>query len=121
MSKIQRFDIWITDMNPGKGTEPGKIRPVVIVQSDILHKLDHISTIICPISSQIKGISTLRIAIEASKINRLKKDSSVLADQIKAIDLSRLIEKIGTLEQEYHAKLQTALSLILDLEIQQHP
>ncbi len=116
MSRLQKFDIWITDMNPGKGAEPGKIRPVVIVQSNILHKSDHISTIICPISSQIKGVNRLRISIPASKTNGLKKDSSILTDQIKAIDLSRLIEKIGVLEEERHVDVQEALALILDLE-----
>jgi mRNA interferase MazF len=105
-------------MNPGKGSEPGKIRPVIIVQSNILHKLDHISTIICPISSQIKGISMLRIPVPATTTNGLEKDSSILTDQIRAIDLSRLIEKIGVLEIEHHAKVQKAIALIFDLEIQ---
>jgi mRNA interferase MazF len=112
---INKFEIWISDMNPGLGTEPGKIRPVLIVQSDILHKSGHISTIICPISSQKRGISTLRINVKESKINGLTKPSLIVIDQIKAVDFSRLKEKIGILELEYHQQVKEALALILDL------
>jgi len=116
MSKLVKFDIWVTDMNPGKGTEPGKIRPVLIVQSNILHKLGHFSTIVCPISSQKRDITILRIPVKASEKNGLKNASSVLADQMTAIDLSRLKERIGFLEEEYHENVQGALALLLDLE-----
>ncbi len=116
MSRLEKFDIWITDMNPGKGTELGKIRPVVIIQSNILHKLGHFSTIVCPISSQKRDVTTLRIHVKASEKNGLKNASSVLVDQVTAIDLSRLIEKIGFLEEEYHANVQETLALLLDLE-----
>jgi len=50
--KIKQFDIWLADLNPKKGTEPGKIRPVVIVQTDLLNET-HLSTIICPITINV--------------------------------------------------------------------
>ncbi len=112
---INKFEIWISDMNPGMGTEPGKIRPVLIVQSDTLHQLGHISTIVCPISSQKRGISKLRIAVEQSAYNGLQKPSSVVIDQIKAVDFLRLKNKIGELEDKYHEPVKTALKLILDI------
>ena len=43
--KIKQFEIWTADLNPQIGTEPGKIRPVLIVQTDLLNSL-HPSTII---------------------------------------------------------------------------
>ncbi len=112
MNKINRFEIWVVDMN----AEPGKIRPVVVVQTDFLHKLNYPSTIICPISSQIKGISKIRIPIEPSDINGLKKSSSIVVDQIKAIDLSRLVEKIGVLDIDYRKILRQSIIDILDLD-----
>jgi mRNA interferase MazF len=99
MMNIKKYEIWIADLNPGLGTEPGKIRPVLIVQNDLLHQLNHISTIVCPISSQKRGISELRISVKESLSNGLKKPSSIVIDQIKAIDLSRLKEKIGVIEE----------------------
>ena len=36
--KAKQFEIWISDLNPTIGTETGKVRPVVIVQTDLLNK-----------------------------------------------------------------------------------
>ena len=44
-SMRRRGDIWTANLNPGKGTEPGKTRPVVIFQSQTLLDVDHPSTI----------------------------------------------------------------------------
>jgi mRNA interferase MazF len=51
--KIKQYEIWIADLNPRFGTETGKTRPVVIIQTDLLNK-HHPSTIICPITTNIK-------------------------------------------------------------------
>jgi len=103
-------------MNPAKGTEPRKIRPVVLVQSDFLHNNNYLSTIVCPISSLQEGVSKIRIPINPSLINGLKKKSSIIVDQITAVDLNRLHERIGYLEEEYRASLCESLIEILDLE-----
>lgn len=112
---LKRFDIWIADMNPPLGSEPGKIRPVVIVQSDILHHFNYPATIVCPISSQQKGVSKIRIPVVPSENNGLKRASSIITDQITAVDLSRLRERIGYLEVEYRQPLCKSLFDILDL------
>jgi mRNA interferase MazF len=44
--KVNQFDLWIADLNPRNGTEPGKIRPVLVVQSNLLNKV-HPSTLVC--------------------------------------------------------------------------
>lgn len=115
MANLKRFDIWIADMNPPYGAEPGKIRPVVIVQSDLLHQFQYPATIVCPISSQQKGVSKIRIPVKPTAINGLKKDSSVIVDQITAVDLRRLKERIGYLEVEYRQQICESLFEILDL------
>jgi mRNA interferase MazF len=116
MVKVSRFEIWIANMNPGFGTEPGKIRPVVIVQSNLLNKLGYPSTIVCPLSSQKAGVSLIRIPVAPSEENGLQKPSSVIVDQITGIDLSRLQTKIGVLEEPYRKQLQESIIDILDLE-----
>ncbi len=52
LMKFKQFDIWLTDLNPTVGTEPGKTRPVVIIQTNLLNET-HLSTIICPITTNI--------------------------------------------------------------------
>ena len=118
MNKVNRFEIWIVDLNPGRGAEPGKIRPVVVLQTDFLHKLNYPSTIVCPISSQQKGVSKIRIPINPSEENGLKKPSAIIVDQIKAIDLSRLVERIGVLDVPHRKVLCNSIIDILDLGVQ---
>ncbi len=56
--KIKQFEVWIADLNPGRGTESGKIRPVVIIQTDLLNSI-HPSTIICPITTNVQSESEI--------------------------------------------------------------
>src|SRR4030043_400169 len=59
--KIRKFHVYLADLNPRFGTEPGKIRPVVVLQTDLLNN-EHPSTVICPITTNvIKESSLLRI------------------------------------------------------------
>jgi len=118
MSNIfpKQYEIWIADLNPPTGSEPGKVRPVVIIQSDLLNKAGHSSTIACSISSQQKeGISFIRIAVESTADNGLLKKSYVLCDQIRAIDVSRLKGRIGILHEYDIERLNTSIKAILSL------
>ncbi len=61
--KFKQFDIWIADLEPQRGTETGKVRPVLIVQTNLLR--DHPSTVICPISTNVSPESEiLRVHIK---------------------------------------------------------
>ena len=110
--KIKQYDIWLADLKPSRGTEPGKTRPVIIVQTDLLNDT-HLSTLICPITTNVKPeIELLRVHL---KKNQLDKLSDVLVDQIRAIDNKRLITRLGQLSKEQQAKLQNNLRIVLDI------
>lgn len=110
--KIKQYDIWLADLNPSKGAEPGKTRPVVIVQTDLLNDT-HLSTLICPITTNIQSeIELLRVHL---KKNQLDKLSDVLVDQIRAIDNKRLLSKLGQLTKEQQSKLRDNLRIVLDI------
>jgi mRNA interferase MazF len=112
MKLIKQFDIWLANLNPAKGTEPGKIRPVVIIQSDLLNA-HHNSTVICPLTTKVQmQLSILRIH---STPNQLDKPSDILVDQVRAIDNKRLIEKAGELNKNQISNLKESLKIILDL------
>lgn len=116
MMNIKQFDIWIADLNPGKGTVPGKIRPVVVIQSNGLNKAKHPSTIICPVTSDMTIESKiLRLNIFCNSRNGLEKDSAVLVDQIRAVDNLKLLQHLGSLEEIYHEDLKSALIKVLAL------
>lgn len=109
--KIEQFDIWLANLNPSKGTEPGKTRPVVVVQTNLLNEL-HPSTIICPITTNVlPQIELLRVHLKKP----LDQPSDILVDQLRAIDNKRLILKLGKLNQDQVRKLKQNLAIVLDL------
>ena len=113
--KICRFEIWTADLNPRIGTEPGKIRPVLIIQTDLLNNL-HPSTVVCPLSTNvIKESEILRVHIN-KEIAGLLKASDVMIDQIRAIDNKRLIEKIGDLPAKLSKLVVENIKILLDIE-----
>jgi mRNA interferase MazF len=113
--QTKRFEIWIADLNPQIGTEPGKTRPVLVVQTNLLNKLPHPSTIICPITTNIqKEAEILRVHIKKGTAN-LNENCDVMIDQVRAIDNKRLIRKIGELPDNLSKQVIDNLSIILDL------
>ena len=110
--KIKQFDIWLANLNPSRGTEPGKTRPVVVVQTDLLNDT-HLSTLICPITTNVQPeIELLRVHLKKGQLDKL---SDILVDQIRAIDNTRFIEKIGQLTKDQKIKLRNNLRIVLDL------
>jgi mRNA interferase MazF len=110
--EYKQYDIWLADLNPTIGTEPGKTRPVVIIQTDLLNET-HLSTIVCPITTNVNPkTEILRIHLKRSQLPKL---SDVLVDQPRAIDNKRFIKKLGKLTTEQAAQLKENLKIVLDL------
>ncbi|MCU0471901.1 MAG: type II toxin-antitoxin system PemK/MazF family toxin [Bacteroidales bacterium] len=112
--KIKQFDIWIADLEQQRGTETGKVRSVLIVQTSLLK--DHPSSVICPITTNIVPESEiLRVHIKKGTAN-LKSDSDIMIDQIRAVDNRRLTHKVGELPRDLQLKVKENIKVILDLE-----
>jgi mRNA interferase MazF len=110
--EIKQYDIWLANLNPSKGTEAGKTRPVVIVQTDLLNSI-HLSTLICPVTTNVQPeLEYLRIHLDKGQLDQL---SDVLVDQIRAIDNARLISKLGRLTLAQQVKIKDNLRIMLDL------
>ena len=113
--KIKQFEIWIADLNPRIGTEAGKIRPVIVVQTDLLNR-EHPSTVICPITTNVKPDSEiLRVHLQKSKFG-LKEDCDIMIDQVRAIDNKRLLKKVGVVDSDTADKVRENLKIVLDLD-----
>ncbi len=108
----KQYDIWLADLNPTIGTEAGKTRPVVIIQTDLLNDT-HLSTIVCPITTNIKPeAEILRVHLKKRQLTKL---SDILVDQPRAIDNKRFIKKLGQLTKEQSHQLKENLKIVLDL------
>jgi mRNA interferase MazF len=113
---IKQYEIWIADLNPQIGTEPGKTRPILVIQTDLLNKIPHPSTLICPITTNVKKDSEiLRIHLKKGTAN-LHQDCDIMLDQIRAIDNSRLLNKVGQLPQDLINLVKENIVIVLDLD-----
>ena len=113
---IKQFEVWIADLNPKIGTEPGKTRPVLVVQTNLLNKVPHPSTIVCPVTTNIKkGSEILRVHLKKGMAN-LHQDCDIMIDQIRAIDNKRLVRKVGNLPTEFTEIVKENIQIIIDLE-----
>lgn len=113
--KAKQFEIWIADLNPTLGTEPEKVQPIIIVQTDLLNKY-HASSIIWPITTNVqKGSEILRVHLKKGS-SGLDEACDIMIDQVRAIDNKRLIKKVGSASQEITGKIKENMKIVLDLE-----
>ena len=113
--KARQFEIWIADLNPTIGTEPGKVRPVIIIQTDLLNK-HHPSSIICPITTNIRIESEiLRVHLKKGCCG-LSEGCDIMIDQIRAIDNKRMLKRIGIAPNDINLKIKDNLKILFDME-----
>ena len=112
---VRKYEVWLASLDPRFGTETGKTRPVLIVQTNILNKI-HPSTLICPITTNVNLESQiLRVHLKKGTA-KVKENCDVMIDQLRAIDNRRLIKKIGELPKEIAERVKENIKIILDLE-----
>ena len=112
---LERGEIWLANLNPRRGTEPGKSRPVLVIQAQALLDAGHPSTLVIPLTtSLVDEAEPLRIRVSAR--GRLGRDSDLLIDQLRAIDNKRLLEgPLTRLDSDSMRSVEHALLEVLDL------
>ena len=111
---FRRGDIHLAKLYPSKGHEVGKNRPVLILQTNLLNEIDHTTVIILPLSTVLVEDSyPLRFRI--SSRDKLEKDSEILCDQIRAVDINRIDgEHIASLTKQELLEIEQRVQIILD-------
>jgi mRNA interferase MazF len=111
-----RGDVWLANLTPRHGTEPGKTRAVLVVQAQALLSAGHPSTLVVPLTTKlVDDAEPLRVRVRATA--RLRRDSDLLMDQLRAIDNRRLVRgPMARLSRAVMARVDEALMEILDLE-----
>ncbi len=114
---FRKGEIYLAKLNPKKGNEVGKLRPILIYQTDILNDCEHPTTIILPISTiLIDNAYPLRYRI--TKRDKLEKTSDVLCDQIRALDNQRILEGLlAKLTYQEILEIDKQVKIILDIEV----
>jgi mRNA interferase MazF len=112
----ERGEVWLAHLNPRRGIEVGKTRPVLVVQAQALIDAGHPSTIIVPLTTNlIADAEPLRIRVSATQ--SLRHNSDLLIDQIRAIDNRRLVgAPLARLDDELMRCVANALREVLELD-----
>ena len=99
---VNRFDVYLVNLDPTVGSEIQKTRPCLIISPDEMNR--HIRTVIvAPMTSAGKDYPT-RVICQFKK-----KKGHIVLDQIRTIDKTRLINKLGTIDPETQLKVISVL------------
>lgn len=112
---MKRGEIWIGNLNPNRGAEIGKMRPVLIIQEDRLTDAGLPTLVVLPLTTQTRpALHHLRVPIGARE--RLQQDCQVMVDQPRTLDRDRFGEgPLTRLTSEELAQVNQALQVLLGL------
>ena len=88
---MRRGEVWLGNLNPNRGQEIGKIRPVLILQADFLLAAGEPTVIVLPLTTQVrKSKEPLHVTIPAR--DRLREACQVMPEQPRTLDRQRLLD-----------------------------
>jgi mRNA interferase MazF len=106
--------LYLADLNPRVGTEAGKVRPVLVVQTDLLNDAGHPSTWVLPCTTRLTGESLLRVVLPRG-IAGNRENCEVMVDQSRAIDNRRLVRRLKPLPRSILAEVTDKLRMLGEL------
>ena len=113
MERFVRGEVVVANLEPVKGSEQGGTRPVLIIQNDIGNEYST-TTIVAPLTSSVMKKEYPTNVFLLSSF--LKKDSTILLNQIRTIDKSRIVRKIGAVDNFIMNKVDRAIRVSLGLD-----
>lgn len=114
MVKIRRGSLYLADLNPRRGSEPGKVRPVLVIQTDLLNEAGHSSTWVLPCTRRLSGENVLRVLLPRG-IAGNRQECEVMIDQSRAIDNRRFVRALRALPRAILREVEEKLHSLADL------
>ena len=112
--RARRGVLYLADLSPRAGTEPGKVRPVLVVQTDLLNQAGHPSTWVLSCTTRLTGENLLRVVLPRG-IAGNREECEVMVDQSRAIDNRRLVRALRPLPKSILAEVVEKLRTLGDL------
>lgn len=112
--KVRRGALCLADLNPRLGSEPGKVRPVLVVQTDLLNVAEHPSTWVLPCTTRLTGENLLRVELPKG-IAGNREPCEIMIDQSRAIDNRRFVRVLGSLPRTILREVDEKLRRLGDL------
>jgi mRNA interferase MazF len=112
---IRQGHLYVVDFNPRVRTKPGKVRPAVVVQDDVINEAGYPSTIVVPTTTRLVDTDTpLRLRLHAGTAG-LERDSDALVAQLIAVANESFRKELGLLPSDIMTALNEKLRLVLGL------
>jgi len=111
---IRGGEVYLTGLDPTVGSEIAKTRPTVVISNDINNRYASTVTILPLTSRSVDEIYPYEVFVPRGEAG-LPKDSKVKANQIRTLDKSRLIRRLGTLDDRLVRSIEEAIKIHLGL------
>lgn len=109
---MRRGDIHLVDLEPARGSEANKVRPAVIVSNNAANQSVEsngrgVITVV-PLTSNTTRVLTFQALLRSAE-SGLPRDSKVQCEQVRAVSLDRVRNRIGTVPRQRMTEIDTAL------------
>jgi len=115
---VRRGDVHVVDLEPVRGSESNKRRPAVIVSNDVANatalRLGRGVVTVVPVTSNVERIYPFQVKLPMLRTG-LPVDSKAQAEQVRAVDVERIGERLGLVPGDLMNQLDEALRLHLGL------
>ncbi len=112
MEEIKRKDIYYADLNPVKGSEQGGVRPVLVIQNNMGNKHNPTTIVAAITSRRRKAQLPTHVKIRGAG---LAKNPTVLLEQMRTIDKTRLMKYIGRANERTMQAVDRAVAISLNI------
>lgn len=117
MTNPMRGEVWLVDLNPTRGQEIQKTRPVIIISSDLFDRIS--LKIAIPITTWQEKFSDrpFMVRIHANPDNGLGRDSAANILQIRSLSTERFVKRLGQISPEIIKEILAGLIVCTDYEL----
>jgi mRNA interferase MazF len=114
MVRVRRGTLYLADLDPRRGTEAGKVRPVLVIQTDLLNEAEHPSTWVLPCTTRLTGENLLRVPLPKG-IAGNRQECEVMIDQSRAIDNRHFVRRLKALPRSILGEVEEKLRRLAEL------
>ena len=103
----------MANLNPNRGREVGKVRPVLVIQADWLSEAQSRTVVVLPLSAEVRPeTEPLRVVVSAR--DGLRQDSQILVDQPRTLDRDRIGDgPLAVLSRDEMARVEENLLAVV--------
>ncbi len=96
---VYRGNVYLASLDPQKGSEQGGVRPVLVLQVDLLNRVGN-TVVVVPFTTSLKRAGMPSSVLVRQGEGGLPQDSVALCHQIRVLDKSGLLDYLGSVSPQ---------------------